>query len=67
MNKAFWFGIAIIVGVSLGITFFAPINDVYKGIASLPGVAGLATALFQLIRDHAEQNQWGQCGLNLWA
>ncbi len=53
MNKVFWLGIAIIVGVSLGVTFFAPINDLYKGIASLPGVAGLFTALFQLVRDHA--------------
>ncbi|WP_323942251.1 hypothetical protein [Aeromonas caviae] len=53
MNRVFWFGIAIIVGASLSIAFFAPINDVFKGIASLPGVAGLASALFQLIRDHA--------------
>lgn len=53
LNKVFWFGIAFIVGASLGVTFFAPINDVYKGIASLPGVAGLAAALFQLVRDHA--------------
>ncbi|MPS33678.1 MULTISPECIES: hypothetical protein [unclassified Salinivibrio] len=53
MNKVFWFGIVVIVGVSLGFTFVAPINDVYKGIASLPGVSGLAAALFQLVRDHA--------------
>lgn len=53
MNIVFWFGIAVIVGASLGVTFLAPINDVYKGIASLPGIAGLAAALFQLIRDHA--------------
>jgi hypothetical protein len=53
LNRVFWVGIAIVVGVSLGVTFFAPINDVYKGIASLPGVAGLAASLFQLVRDHA--------------
>jgi hypothetical protein len=53
LNKVFWVGIAIVVGVSLGVTFFAPINDEYKGIASLPGVAGLAASLFQLVRDHA--------------
>jgi hypothetical protein len=53
LNKTFWFGIAVVVGVSLGLTFFAPINDIYKGIASLPGVAGLVAALFQLVRDHA--------------
>jgi hypothetical protein len=53
LNRVFWGGIAIVVGVSLGVTFFAPINDVYKGIASLPGVAGLAASLFQLVRDHA--------------
>ncbi|MCL2920040.1 hypothetical protein [Shewanella litorisediminis] len=72
MSKVFWFGIAIVVGVSLGITFFAPINDVYKGIASLPGVAGLAAALFQLIRDHAAHQrnleiQQGQQLFNLGA
>ena len=53
MNRGFWIGIAIIVGASLGITFLAPINDAYKGIASLPGVAGLTAALFQLVRDCA--------------
>ena len=53
LNRVYWFGIAIIVGASLGVTFLAPINDVYKGIASLPGVAGLTAALFQLVRDHA--------------
>ncbi|MEO2279176.1 hypothetical protein [Pseudoalteromonas pernae] len=53
MNKVFWFGVAIVVGVSLGVTFFAPIGDIYKGIASLPGVAGLVAALFQLVRDQA--------------
>ncbi|MBQ4682075.1 hypothetical protein [Aeromonas dhakensis] len=53
MNKAFWFGIAFVVGVSLGITFFAPTNDIYRGIALLPGIAGLFAALFQLVRDHA--------------
>lgn len=49
----FWLGIAIIVGVSLGVTFFAPISDMYKGVSSLPGIAGLSAALFQLIRDHS--------------
>lgn len=53
MNKQIWFGIAIVVGISVGITFFAPIDNVFKGIASLPGVAGLTFALFQLVRDHA--------------
>lgn len=53
MNKTFWFGIAFVVGVSLGITFLAPTNDIYRGIALLPGIAGLFAALFQLVRDHA--------------
>ena len=53
----FWFGMAIIIGLSLGVTFFAPINDLYKGIASLPGVAGLAAALFQLVKDHVAYQQ----------
>ena len=49
----YWIGIAVIVGVSLGITFFAPISEVYKGVATLPSVGGLILALFQLIRDHS--------------
>lgn len=53
MKKIFWIGTAIIVAISFGITFFAPINDIFKGIAYLPGVAGLASALFQLLRDSA--------------
>ncbi|APE05730.1 hypothetical protein BM528_08060 [Alteromonas sp. RW2A1] len=57
MNNGFWFGISIIVAVSLGVTFFAPINDIYKGVASLPSVAGLLTALFQLIRDQASHKR----------
>ncbi|MDI5986271.1 hypothetical protein QLQ85_15870 [Halomonas sp. M4R5S39] len=52
-NGSFWFGIAAIVGVSLGVTFFAPISEVYRGVAALPSVGGLAVALFQLIRDRS--------------
>ncbi len=51
MKKFYWYGIAAIVGISLGVTFFAPISEQYKGIAALPSVGGLAAALFQLIRD----------------
>jgi hypothetical protein len=52
MKKVFWFGTVVVIGLSLVVTFLAPINDVYKGIASLPGIAGLFAALFQLIRDN---------------
>ncbi len=48
-----WFFIAAIIGVSLGVTFFAPIGEAYRGIASLPTVGALAASLFQLIRDNA--------------
>jgi hypothetical protein len=36
----------------LGITFYAPIDDIFRGIASLPAVCGLTAALFQLVRDN---------------
>jgi len=49
----YWFGIAAIIGISIGITFYAPISEAYKGIAVLPSVGGLAAALFQLIRDRS--------------
>ena len=51
MKKFSWFVLLIIGSVSLGVTFFAPINDVYKGIASLPAVGALFAALFQILRD----------------
>ena len=53
MNKFYWYGIIAIVGISLGVTFFAPISEAYKGITALPSVGGLAVALFQLIRDNS--------------
>lgn len=53
-NKSpFWFVLSAVVGISMGITFFAPIGEVYKGLASLPSIAGLLTALFQIVRDNA--------------
>ena len=51
--KVYWIGIASIISISLGITFFAPISEIYKGITVLPSVGGLCAALFQLIRDHS--------------
>ena len=53
MERIFWIGLTVIVSISLGVTFFAPINEIYKGIAALPSVAGLAAALFQLVRDYS--------------
>lgn len=52
MQYKHWFIITGIIGISLGITFFAPIGEIYKGIASLPTVGALAAALFQLVRDN---------------
>lgn len=43
----------MIIGISLGITYFAPIAEIYKGLAALPAVGALVAALFQLIRDDA--------------
>jgi len=51
LRKIYWFGIIIIVIVSLGITLYAPIGEAYKGIAVLPSIGALFTALFQFIRD----------------
>ncbi len=49
----FWIGVAIVVSVSIGITFFAPISEIYKGVAAVPAIGGLLAALFQLLRDQA--------------
>ncbi len=57
MKTAFWLGISVIVVISLGATFLAPISELYKGIVALPSVGGLAAALFQLLRDHSAQQQ----------
>ncbi|MCP5352617.1 MAG: hypothetical protein H6926_05450 [Chromatiales bacterium] len=56
-RKKYWLGIASIVGLSIGITFFAPISEVYKGISILPSVGALAAALFQLVRDHSAHHR----------
>lgn len=50
--KNLWIGISIIVVISLGIAYTAPINEFYKGMAVMPAVGGLLAALFQLIRDN---------------
>uniref|UniRef100_UPI00356A2641 hypothetical protein n=1 Tax=Pontibacterium sp. TaxID=2036026 RepID=UPI00356A2641 len=52
-KRPFWFGLAVIIAVSIGVTFFAPIGEVYKGVAALPAIGGLFAALFQLLRDNA--------------
>ncbi|UAB70119.1 hypothetical protein INR79_16720 [Vibrio sp. SCSIO 43132] len=72
MKKAFWVGVIVIVSMSFGLVFFAPITDVYKGMASIPGVGGLVAALFQLVRDNAQHQrnleiQQGQQLFNLGA
>jgi hypothetical protein len=53
LKNIFWVGVAVITGTSLGVTFYAPINDVFRGVSSLPATGGLAIALFQLVRDHS--------------
>ncbi len=53
-NKSpFWFVLSSVISISIGITFFAPISEMYKGLASLPSIGGLLTALFQVARDDA--------------
>jgi len=49
----YWLGISAIIAVSVGVTFFAPISEIYKGIAALPSIGGLSAALFQLVRDNS--------------
>ena len=53
MKTLYWLGVIIIAGASFSVVFFAPIGEVYRGIASLPFVGALFTALFQLFRDNA--------------
>ncbi len=57
MNKSFLVGIIIIFATSTIVTFHAPISEIYKGIASLPSVAALFAALFQLVRDNASHQR----------
>lgn len=57
MNKSFLVGIIIIIATSTIVTFHAPISEIYKGIASLPSVAALFAALFQLVRDNASHQR----------
>ncbi len=57
VKKVFWFSITVIIVVSLAVTFYAPINEIFRGIAALPSVAGLAVALFQLVRDRSSHQR----------
>lgn len=45
--------ISLITIFSFIMAFIVPVDDIYRGIITLPGVAGLGAALFQLIRDDA--------------
>ena len=49
--------LAIITAISVGITFYAPISEVFKGLTVLPAVGSLFAALFQLVRDHASHER----------
>jgi hypothetical protein len=51
MSYKTWIGLIIIISLSILMTFFAPVNDIFKGIVSLPAIGGLSLALFQLFRD----------------
>ena len=53
MTRHFWIGLLIIGAVSVFVTFFAPVSEIYKGVALIPGVGALLAALFQLARDEA--------------
>ena len=41
----------IVAGLSFAAAWFLPVSEFFKGLASLPFVAGLATVLWQLWRD----------------
>jgi len=61
MTKKVWFGLSFIVILSTVMTFIAPVNEVFKGIISLPAIGALLAALFQLFRD--ENNHQRKKGL----
>ncbi len=52
MPKRIYVG-AVIVIISLFVTFFAPVDEVFRGVASIPAIGALCFALFQLVRDQA--------------
>lgn len=57
---AIWIG--VIVLVSFLLTAFIPVDGFVKGMIATPGVIGLCSALFQLVRDEAtyKKNQRSQ-------
>ena len=56
-NQIFWFSVCGIIALSLLVTFFAPVSDAYRGLAAMPGVAGMAVVLIQLFRDRMAHEQ----------
>ena len=53
LSKIFWIVVALVVAASFGFAYSSPVSEAYKGLVALPGVAGLAVALFQIVRDNA--------------
>ncbi|HAS8223739.1 hypothetical protein [Vibrio vulnificus] len=39
--------------ISLCVTFAAPVNEIFRGVTTIPAVGALMAALYQLVRDHS--------------
>jgi len=48
-----WVVLIAVLAISFGAAWLLPVNDLFKGFASTPGVAALIAVLYQLIRDEA--------------
>lgn len=53
--KDYWIGVIIVVAISLGVTFFAPINEFFKSLSAVPAIGALLFPVFQLYRDSTAQ------------
>jgi len=52
--KKTYIGLTILFFVSIGISVFLPMSEIFKGITAMPAVGVLIAVLYQLLRDQAE-------------
>ncbi|EKO3922510.1 hypothetical protein MRM63_14690 [bacterium 19MO03SA05] len=45
--------LVVIAIISLCVTFWAPVNEIFRGVATIPAVGALIAALYQIVRDHS--------------
>ncbi len=49
-----YIGAAVVFVLSMAISYFAPLDEIFRGIAAMPAVGSITYVLYQLVRDQAQ-------------